>query len=328
MAYSFDRTELRKYLDRFSGKRVLVIGDLMLDHYIWGSVRRISPEAPVPVVDVLSESLLLGGAGNVAHNIRALGGEALLCGVVGDDDAGRRLIQELKSIGVGLSGVVLEKERPTTQKTRIIAHQQHVVRYDHEKVVNTLPKTEKRFIDFITDEITCIDCVVISDYAKGMITEGLLRAILPRLARRGMPVIVDPKIKHFSLYKKATIVTPNHLEASQAAGVEIVDESTLNLAGRAILDKLQCRAVLITRGEHGMSLFEKGGGVMHVPAEAREVYDVTGAGDTVVSTLALSLSAGASLVAATRLANIAAGEVVGMVGTAALKKDLLEKALS
>ncbi len=328
MARSFDRTELKQYLDKFAGKRVLVIGDLMLDHYIWGSVKRISPEAPVPVVDVLSESVLLGGAGNVAHNIRTLGGEAFLCGVLGNDDAGRRLIRELKLIGVGLSGVVLEEERPTTQKTRIVAHQQHVVRYDHEKVINLLPKTEKKIIDMITEEMTRIHCAVVSDYAKGMITEGLLRAILPRLIRRGIPVIVDPKIKHFSLYKKVTLVTPNHLEASQAAGVEIVDESTLNLAGRTILNKLQCRAVLITRGEHGMSLFEKGGGVTHIPAEAKEVYDVTGAGDTVVGTLALSLSAGASLVDSTRLANVAAGEVVGMVGTAAIKKDLLEKALS
>ena len=322
------KKELRSYLDRLEGRRVLVVGDLMLDHYIWGSVQRISPEAPVPVVNVLRESVLLGGAGNVLHNILTLGGQGILCSVVGADDAGRWLSEDLKAKGVEAGGIVVEEERPTTQKTRIIAHQQQIVRYDHEKKTEISGKTEKKFIQFINEQIYHIDCMVISDYAKGVITKGLLRTILPLALRRGIPVIVDPKVHHFSLYKKVTVVTPNHLEASQASGIEIEDEKTLQQAGKAILKKLGCQAVLITRGEQGMSLFDKNGGMTHIPTEARQVFDVTGAGDTVVSTLALALSAGAPLAAAARLANHAAGVVVGMVGTTAIEKAMLEKALS
>ncbi|HEY5599773.1 MAG TPA: D-glycero-beta-D-manno-heptose-7-phosphate kinase, partial [Candidatus Manganitrophaceae bacterium] len=289
------KKDLKRYLDRFAGRKVLVLGDLMLDHYIWGAVQRISPEAPVPVVNVASESVLLGGAGNVLHNILTLGGEAIPCGVVGSDDAGRWLTQELKSKGVELDGIVAEEGRPTTKKTRIIAHQQQVVRFDHETKGNISPKAQKRFVDFISARIPQVDCMVISDYAKGVVTEELLEAVLPMALRRGVPVIVDPKVKHFSFYKKVTLITPNHLEASQASGVEIEDEESLRRAGQKIMERLGCRAVLITRGEQGMSLFEKNGGVTHIPTEAKEVYDVTGAGDTVVSALALALSAAAPL---------------------------------
>lgn len=322
------KKELRPYVDRLEGHRVLVVGDLMLDHYIWGSVQRISPEAPVPVVNVLRESVLLGGAGNVLHNILTLGGRGLLCGVVGADDAGRWLSEDLKAKGVEIGGIVVEDERPTTKKTRIIAHQQQIVRYDHEKKSQISSKTEKKFIQFINEQIYHIDCMVISDYAKGVITKGLLRTILPLALRRGIPVVVDPKVHHFSLYKKVTVVTPNHLEASQASGIEIVDEATLRQAGKVLLKKLGCRAVLITRGEQGMSLFDKSGEITHIPTEARQVFDVTGAGDTVVSTLSLAISAGAPLPAAARLANHAAGVVVGMVGTTAIEKAMLERALS
>lgn len=328
MTQPYPKAGLQKYLNRFAGHKVLVIGDLMLDHYIWGTVRRISPEAPVPVVNVVSESFLLGGAGNVLHNILTLEGYGVPCGVVGSDDAGRWLTEELKSKGAPIEGIALEEERPTTQKTRIIAHQQQVVRYDHEKKGNILPKTQKKLIDFISDRMNSVDCIVISDYAKGVVTEGLLKAILPEAQRKDIPVIVDPKVNHFSLYKKVTLITPNHLEASQASGVEIEDEETLLQAGRTILKKLDCQAVLITRGEQGMSLFERKGGMTHIPTEAQEVFDVTGAGDTVVSVLALAVSAGAPLPVAARLANHAAGIVVGMVGAAAVQKEMLEKALT
>lgn len=328
MTEATSKMDLRPYLDRFNGRRVLVVGDLMLDHYIWGSVQRISPEAPVPVVNVLRESVLLGGAGNVLHNILTLGGQGVLCGLVGADEAGRWLSEELRSKGTEIEGIVIEEDRPTTKKTRIIAHQQQVVRFDHEKKAEISKKTENKFIQFINDQIDRIDCMVISDYAKGVITEGLLKAILPPALRRGVPVVVDPKVHHFSLYKKVTVVTPNHLEASQASGIEIEDETTLRQAGKALLKKLGCQAVLITRGEQGMSLFDKSGEMTHIPAEARQVFDVTGAGDTVVSTLALALSAAAPLPAAARLANHAAGVVVGMVGTTAIEKAMLERALS
>ncbi|MBI3803405.1 MAG: D-glycero-beta-D-manno-heptose-7-phosphate kinase [Nitrospirae bacterium] len=322
------KTSLRQLLDRFEGHRVLVVGDLMLDHYIWGSVQRISPEAPVPVVNVLRESVLLGGAGNVLHNILTLGGRGLLCGLVGNDEAGRWLSEELKAKGVGVEGIVAEEERPTTKKTRIIAHQQQVVRYDHEKKGEVSQKTEKKFIQYINDQIDQIDCMVLSDYAKGVITPGLLEAILPRALQRGIPVVVDPKVSHFPLYKGVTVVTPNHLEASQAAGIEIENESTLHRSGEILLERLGCQAVLITRGEQGMSLFEREGRRTDIPTEARQVFDVTGAGDTVVGTLALAISAGASLPAAAKLANHAAGIVVGMVGTTAVDKSMLRKALS
>jgi len=322
------KKELRSYLDRFDRHRVLVVGDLMLDHYIWGSVQRISPEAPVPVVNVLRESVLLGGAGNVLHNILTLGGRGILCGVVGADEAGRWLLEELRSKGVEAGGIVVEEERPTTKKTRIIAHQQQVVRFDHEKKSNISSKTEKKFIQFINDQINQIDCMVISDYAKGVITEGLLEAILPLALRRGIPVVVDPKVHHFALYKKVTVVTPNHLEASQASGIDIEDEATLHQAGKVLLKRLGCQSILITRGEQGMSLFDKSGEITHIPTEARQVFDVTGAGDTVVSTLSLAISAGAPLPVAARLANHAAGVVVGMVGTTAIEKAMLERALS
>ena len=323
-----EKEELKKYLNRFAGRKVLVVGDLMLDHYIWGTVKRISPEAPVPVVNVLSESVLLGGAGNVLHNILTLGGKGLLCSVIGSDDAGKWLTQELTSKGIELGGVLSEENRPTTKKTRIIAHQQQVVRYDHEKKENISSKTEKKSIDFILDQLAEIDCMVISDYAKGMVTQGLLNAVLPTAIKKGVPVIVDPKVNHFSYYKKVTLITPNHLEASQASGIDIENETTLCRAGRLLLKNLQCEAVLITRGEHGMSLFEKGGGITHIPTQAKQVFDVTGAGDTVVSTLSLALAVRAPLPVASKLANHAAGVVVGMVGTTAIQKEVLEKVLS
>jgi D-glycero-beta-D-manno-heptose-7-phosphate kinase len=322
------KEELKKYLNRFAGHKVLVVGDLMLDHYIWGTVKRISPEAPVPVVNVLSESVLLGGAGNVLHNILTLGGNGILCSVIGSDDAGKWLTQELRSKGMELDGILSEENRPTTKKTRIIAHQQQVVRYDHEKKENISPKTERKFIDFISDHLTEIDCMVISDYSKGVVTQGLMSAILPAAIKKGVPVIVDPKVNHFSFYKKVTLITPNHLEASQASGIDIENEASLCRAGRLLLKNLQCEAVLITRGEHGMSLFERGGGITHIPTQAKQVFDVTGAGDTVVSTLSLALAVRAPMPVASRLANYAAGVVVGMVGTTAIQKEELEKVLS
>jgi D-beta-D-heptose 7-phosphate kinase/D-beta-D-heptose 1-phosphate adenosyltransferase len=203
-----------------------------------------------------------------------------------------------------------------------------VVRYDHEKKENISEKTEKKFIEFISDHLAEIDCMVISDYSKGVVTQGLMNAILPAAIKKGVPIIVDPKVNHFSYYKKVTLITPNHLEASQASGIDIENEATLCRAGRLLLKNLQCEAVLITRGEHGMSLFEKGGAITHIPTQAKQVFDVTGAGDTVVSTLSLALAVRAPLPVASRLANHAAGVVVGTVGTTAIQKEVLEKVLS
>ncbi len=300
----------------------------MVDHYIWGTVKRISPEAPVPVVNVNSESVRLGGAGNVVNNILGLGGQVSFCSVIGEDDAGQWIRDRVASKGIDLGGIVVEENRPTTKKTRIIAHQQQVVRFDHEDHKPFLPKTNRRLINTALDALSQVDCLAISDYSKGVISKALLRKILPAAIKRGIPIVVDPKVSHFPYYKKVTLVTPNNLEASQASGIEIDHEDALLKAGKVLLKKLGSEAVLITRGEHGMSLFEKSGTLTHIPTEAKQVFDVTGAGDTVLSTLALALAAGASLPKAAKLANVAAGIVVGIVGTASIEREMLQKVLS
>ncbi len=315
-------------LNEFSGRRVLVLGDLMLDHYIWGTVKRISPEAPVPVVDVNSESLLLGGAGNVLNNILGLGGQVSFCSVIGSDSAGQWIKERMASKGVDLAGLIVEAKRPTTKKTRIIAHQQQVVRFDHEDRSVLPAKTNRLLVDYVLRELPRVDCLAISDYSKGVVTSYLLRKVLPAAREQGIPIIVDPKVNHFNLYKNVTLVTPNNLEASQASGIDIHDESSLLKAGEAILKKLSCDAALITRGEHGMSLFEKDGAITHIPTDAKAVFDVTGAGDTVLSTLSLALAVGAPLPDAARLSNLAAGIVVGIVGTAAIERKMLQQMLS
>lgn len=320
--------ELLRVIDQFPHRKVLVIGDLMLDHYVWGTVNRISPEAPVPVVNVTSESIMLGGAANVLHNIIALGGRGAVCGVVGGDDAGRRVLEGLAALGADTRGIAVEGNRPTTRKTRIIAHNQQVVRFDQESKKSISAKTQGKIIDYLKEQSGELGAIVLSDYAKGVIGERLMEEILAAAGPGRFPIVVDPKIQNMSLYRGVTVVTPNHLEASQASGIPIEDETSLVQAGENILERLSCRAVLITRGEQGMSLFEAGGRITHVPTVAKQVYDVTGAGDTVVGTLALALASGADLADASRVANHAAGIVVGMVGTATASRAALVEALT
>ncbi len=296
-------------------RRVLVVGDLMLDEFLWGRVSRISPEAPVPVVEVTRQSFHLGGAGNVAANLRSLGGAAVLVGLVGRDAAGARVMDTLRSAGVE-PRLVTAPDRPTTVKTRIVAHSQQVVRADREESRDVSGAAAEAIREALAEELAGCDALVVSDYQKGVVTAPLLRSALPLARRRRRPVLVDPKLRHFALYRGVTVVTPNQLEAEQATGVRLRSDTDLDTAGRRILSLLRCRAALVTRGEHGMSLFERGRPPLHVEAAAREVFDVTGAGDTVIATLALALSAGATLDEAARLANAAAGVVVGKVGTA------------
>lgn len=322
------KKRFKSMLNDFPGKRVLVLGDVMLDHYIWGTVKRISPEAPVPVVEVNSESVRLGGAGNVLNNILGLGGEVTFCSVIGADSAGEWIQERVQSKNVDMSGLIVEENRLTIKKTRIVAHQQQVVRFDHEARSPFLAKTTRRLSDYVISELSNVDCLAISDYSKGVISRSVLRKILPAARERGIPVIVDPKVNHFALYKNVTLVTPNNLEASQASGIDIQDEASLLKAGETILKKLNCQAVLITRGEQGMSLFESDGAVTHIPTDAKEVFDVTGAGDTVLSTLALALAVGAPLSEAARLANLAAGIVVGIVGTATIEREMIQRTLA
>ncbi|HXV69608.1 MAG TPA: D-glycero-beta-D-manno-heptose-7-phosphate kinase [Nitrospira sp.] len=318
---------LRQYIQRFPQASVLVVGDLILDHYVMGRVSRISPEAPVPVVHVESESLRLGGAANVFNNILALGGKADLCGVIGTDESGRQLMRELGNKRSGRGGVVIDHDRPTTRKSRIIAHNQQIVRYDVEGRSELKPTLQRRILQYVESRLRELSCVVISDYAKGVVSATLMSEITRLAALRRIPVVVDPKVEHFSFYKGVTVITPNHLEATQAAGVHGDDDQSINEAGAMIRQRLGCQSVLITRGEKGMSLYEGDGVSSHLPTRARQVYDVTGAGDTVIGTLALALATGASVKTGAMLANCAAGIVVGMVGTATVTPKQLSEAL-
>ena len=318
---------LRQYVQRFPNTSVLVVGDLILDHYVMGRVTRISPEAPVPVVHVESESLRLGGAANVYNNIIALGGKAHLCGVIGADESGRLLTKELGNSRGGPGGLVVDRTRPTTRKSRVIAHNQQIVRYDIEGRHELSAALRQKILRYVESKLRELSCIVVSDYAKGVVSAALMTEMTRLASLRKIPVIVDPKVEHFNFYKGVTVITPNHLEATQASGVRGDDNRTIDEAGAIIRQRLGCQSVLITRGEKGMSLYEGDNSSWHIPTKARQVYDVTGAGDTVIGTLALALSAGASMKNGAILANYAAGIVVGMVGTATVTPKQLSEAL-
>jgi rfaE bifunctional protein kinase chain/domain len=311
----------RALLRAMRGRRVLVLGDVMLDQFLWGKVARISPEAPVPVVEVSSETYHLGGAANVAGNVRALGGEAVVAGVVGDDAAGARVRSALAEAGIEDALAVADGGRPTTVKTRIIAHHQQVVRADRESAEPVSGALERALLDGVRAALPSCAAVILSDYHKGVVTAAVMKSVTALARRRGVPVLVDPKVAHFGLYRRVALVTPNQSEAEQATGVKIRSTADVLAAGAAILRRLHCDAALITRGEQGMSLFEPGRRPVHIPTAAREVFDVTGAGDTVIATIALARCARAGLPEAARLANLAAGVVVGKVGTATASPD-------
>ena len=303
----------KKILSQFKKKKILVIGDLILDRYIWGKVTRISPEAPVPIVEVTKEDFLLGGASNVANNIVALGGQATIVGVAGNDRAGKILLKILVERGIkcGISWGL----RPTTVKTRVIAHNQQVVRFDREDRNKVGGKILKGLLGYVSGAVPAHDAVIISDYKKGVVSAELIEEVLKYSKPENIFVSVDPKGGHFHYYKNVSLITPNVMEASIASGIEVKDDKSLINAGKSLLEKISCDAVLITRGEYGMSLFEKDK-VVHIPTVARNVYDVTGAGDTVIAAFAIAQAAGASLEQAAVIANHAAGIVVGEVGTA------------
>ncbi len=319
--------KLEKIIDRFPRVKILVIGDLMLDEFIWGEVSRISPEAPVPVVEVKRESFCPGGASNVGSNIRALGGTSVICGVLGNDIHGRRLAEELRKQKVDLAGVILDSKRPTTLKTRIIAHTQQVVRVDREQIRPLASAELERMVAFVEKTIGEVDALILEDYGKGVIVPGLLEPVVALARRKKKIVTVDPKEEHFRFYRHVTAITPNAHEAGRAAGIKIVDEKSLLAAGARLLKRLKLKAALITRGDEGMTLFEASGKITHISTVAREVYDVTGAGDTVIGAFTLALAAGASMPEAAYLSNFAAGIVVGKVGVATATAEELKKAL-
>lgn len=318
------RERARELLAAMRNRKIVVLGDVMLDEFFWGDVTRISPEAPVPVVDIRRESVHLGGAANVLANIVALGGQACVVGIVGRDEAGDRLRERLREASPLQSNdyLVVDESRPSTTKTRIIAHSQLVVRADREQRSPVNGETEKRILELLKEAIIEADAFVVSDYDKGVVTQSILSEILP-LAYARVPVLIDPKIRNFFHYRPASLVTPNHHEALRLTNLEADSDDGLHEAAREIRGKLGCDAVLITRGDRGIMLLEGDNEPVFVATAAREVYDVTGAGDTVIATLAAALAAGATMLEAANLANHAAGIVVGKVGTATATADEL-----
>ena len=318
-------TKLRHIVQNFKNKKILVIGDLILDEFIWGTVSRISPEAPVPVVWVDNESFMPGGAANVANNLSSLGAKVYLAGVIGSDERGAILKGELKHKGIETTGVLTDSTRPTTLKTRVIAHQQQVVRIDRERVEHIKERVIGKVINYTKNIIEEIDALIIEDYGKGLISPHLLKPIL-NLAKKHKKIIsIDPKEDHFSYYKGATVITPNHHEAFRASGLKESDKGSLKKVGEFLLKKLKIKIALITLGEEGMAVFEEGKPPKKIPTIAQEVYDVSGAGDTVISSYTLSLASGATPIQAAHIANCAAGIVVGKVGISSVEQDELIK---
>ncbi|MBU4561408.1 D-glycero-beta-D-manno-heptose-7-phosphate kinase [bacterium] len=320
------RKRLVEIVNRFDKAKVLVIGDVMMDEYIWGDVSRISPEAPVPVVKVMKETFIPGGAANVVRNINSLGGKVYLAGIIGNDSLGKKLKKTLTKSGVSTSGLIIDRSRPTTRKTRIIAHSQQVVRIDKEKTDSPTSPIRKRLMNALERFINRMDIIIVSDYGKGIITSSILKKIFSLASKYKKKVVIDPKVGRFRDYRGATILTPNKNEARVALGGVLTEEESIHSIGKKILRELDLEALLITRGAEGMSLFQKDKKVVDIPTVAQEVYDVTGAGDTVTAVLALGLATGADFLSSAQIANFAAGIVVKEIGAATVsKKELLKR---
>ena len=314
---TIDTKNMKKIVHNFKNKRVLVLGDIMLDKYIWGHVARISPEAPVPVVEVEKDTSCLGGAGNCSRNLESLGAFPLLTGVVGNDQEGTWIIKNVPDS----RGIFVDKSRPTSVKTRIVAHHQQVVRVDLEKKSTISSQIEEEIFNFIKQEE--YDGILMSDYNKGVITKSLMNKLLSLAHERKIPVFVDPKVENFPLFSPVTLITPNHFEAEKIVRHECLTDSQVEKAGQKILSHISTPYLIIKRGEQGMTVFEKGKKPLHIPTVAKEVYDVTGAGDTVIVTAVLALLSGGSIQEAAVLANTAAGIVASKIGTAAVTAEEL-----
>jgi D-beta-D-heptose 7-phosphate kinase/D-beta-D-heptose 1-phosphate adenosyltransferase len=321
---------LRHILADFPQQRILVVGDVMLDRFLWGKVSRISPEAPVPVVEINRESLFPGGAANVARNLRALGSSVSILGVLGDDDTGENLRELLDQQGVSTDGLIVDPNRPTTLKTRIVAHGQQVVRFDREKCVDLPPQIERKVLEHFESRLENVSAVIFEDYAKGLLSQRLLNA-MQRLAHQARKVTAaDPNSRSRIRYSGLTAVTPNRSEAFAAAGLpplepaeDVLRDEALLRVGQALLRMWKPRNLLVTLGEDGMCLFRPDKKPHHIPTVAQEVFDVSGAGDTVIATLVLALAAKADAVDAAEISNHAAGVVVGKVGTATCSPEEL-----
>jgi len=323
------KIQLKRFNDLLSNikdKKIAIVGDLMVDRYFWGSVSRISPEAPVPVVDIDREFSQLGGASNVGNNIKSLGGKPLLIGVIGNDNTGSQLLELLKENQFSDDGIVVDDARATTIKTRIIADNQHIVRTDREHR-NEIPKSiEKKVIKVIEYILSDCEGVIIEDYNKGLLKKGIIHKTIALANQYKIPVAIDPKFNNFFEYKNSTVFKPNQREAEQNLGVRITSDEVLFDAGKKLLERLECENVLITRGEKGMALFKKSGECIQVPTRAREVHDVSGAGDTVIATLTSVLVAGGDIEEAATIANYAAGVVCSEVGVVPIDLNKLKEA--
>lgn len=318
-------------LHRFAGRRIAVAGDFMLDHFIWGRASRLSAEAPVPVVEAQSESFLPGGAGNVAANLAALGAIALPFGITGKDAAGASLRAALKARGVtgdgAGAGLIAVGDRPTTRKLRIVetSRKHQIARVDTETVAPIPAKLSRRLATALL--AAEVEAVIVSDYDKGVVTAEFLAEILPVLKQRGTPVFLDPRPRQAALYRPIAVLTPNRKEAAQITGIAITDDASLQAAAAKLLEMTEGEAVLITLSDEGMALVEAGGRLQRIATVSREVYDVTGAGDTVIAAFALARAAGCDWMSAARIANYAAGVAVGHVGTVAPSLEELRAAM-
>ena len=321
---------LQTILRRFPKQRILVVGDVMLDQFVWGKVSRISPEAPVPVVEVTRESYFPGGAANVARNLRALGGRVTILGITGDDHAGETLRNLLDEQGVDTNGLLVDDQRPTTLKTRVVAQHQQIVRFDREKGGVLSPSLETIFVQNYTRLLDTASAVIFEDYAKGVLNQRLLDQLQRLAHRRGIITTADPNARHLLRYTQLTAITPNRMEAFVAAGAaptepsdDVLRDEPLRRVGETLLKKWRPANLLITLGEHGMCLFRTGKKPHHIPTVAQEVFDVSGAGDTAIASLTLALTSKANPVEAAEISNHAAGIVVGKVGTATCSPEEL-----
>lgn len=326
-------SSIESLVSQFPSTRILVIGDLMLDHYIWGKVRRISPEAPVPVVDITHEDYRLGGAANVVHNVFGLGSRVCVSGILGDDAMGQLFLSQISDIVESHGCHIVPNGRPTTTKMRVIASRQQIVRVDRENSSPAEPEALDAMMGYVEERLPETDTIVVSDYGKGAITAELVERLVKQVKaankKRDKPVriIVDPKGSDYSRYKGVDLIKPNLLEAEHATGINTETDIGLDDAGHRIMNEVGCHSVLITCGERGMVLFQKGASTLRIPTEPRETFEVSGAGDTVSAALAVSLAAGADLITACRIANAAAWVVVGKVGIANVTPDELLHAL-
>jgi rfaE bifunctional protein kinase chain/domain len=324
---SFTEKRLKHLLEDFRGKRIAVVGDLMLDRYFWGSVARISPEAPVPVVEVESESMRLGGAANVANNVKSLGADPVLIGVMGNDNTGNLLRDLIVENAFTPIGLIVADDRPTTVKTRVIAHGQHVVRFDRETKNEISTTLQRKILDIVEENIRSLDAIIIEDYNKGVVAKSLIEQLVDLGEKHKKIITADPKFDNFFEYRGTTVFKPNSKELEAAMGVKLVDDNAVEEVGKRLMKRVKAKNVLLTRGEKGMTLFEERGATTHIPAKTRKVADVSGAGDTVISTITVALASGATVMEATSLANYAGGVVCGEVGIVPITRDALLSAV-